>query len=123
MRLDDMSLARARARGLDHIRVDRPLRKELNTRQLVGFLVKYLDEGAPDDLALLFRVGHARERRQESLLGIDTDDTHAKMLGESAHHLVAFAETKQTVIHEDTDQLIADRTMQERGHDGRVDTA
>src|SRR5262245_47598291 len=89
----------------------------------MGFLVEHLDEGAPNDLALLFRVNNPRERTQKALLRLDANDTHTEMLSEGAHHLVALAQAKQTVINEHTHQLVANRTMQKRSDNGRINSA
>ena len=48
---------------------------------------------------------------------------HAHVLRERLHHLVAFAEAQQAVIDEHAGQLLADRTMQQRADDGRIDAA
>jgi hypothetical protein len=83
----------------------------------VGFFVKYLYECTPDDLPLLLRVSYACQRSQEALFGIDADNAHAQVLGERTHDLVAFAEAEQAMIDEYTHELLADRTMKERGDD------
>ena len=118
-----MCLARAAARGLDDVRIDRALREELHAGELLRFLVEDLDKQASDDLALRFRVRDARERREEASFGVDTNDPHAKMLGERAHDLVAFVESQQAMIDEDAHELVADRAMEQGGDHRRVDAA
>src|SRR5438105_15640904 len=105
-----MRLARARARGLDDVGIDRTLGQKLDTSELVSFFVKHFHERAPDDLALLLRIRDTRQRRQKALFSVDPNDTHTQMLSESAHHLVAFTQAQQTMIDEDTHQLVTDRT-------------
>ena len=77
MRLDDLGLAGACPGGLDHIRVDRALRQEAHAAQLLRLLVEHIDEGAADDLALVFGIRHTREGREEARPGVDADHPHA----------------------------------------------
>ena len=119
--LDDMRLAGLGAGGLDDIRVDGALRQEADILELVRFLFEHLDEQAADDLALGLRVGDALERRQEALRGIHADDFHAQVLREGAHDLIALPQAHQAMIHEHAHQPIADRQVQQRGHDARID--
>src|SRR5690606_5510562 len=82
-----------------------------------------LDEEPADDLPLVFRVLHALERREELLLRVDANHVDAEMLAEHGHHLIALAEAQQAMIDEHADELIADRRMEQRRDDGRVDAA
>src|SRR5579863_5354522 len=118
VRLDDVRLAGAGARGFDHVRINRALREELHTAELVRFLLKHVDEHAADYLALGFRVRHSGENAKEARLRIDPDDAHAQVLREGAHDLVAFAKTQQSMIHEHAHQLIANGAV-EKGGDHR----
>ena len=65
----------------------------------------------------------ALQRVEEARFGVDANHAHAHVLRERLHHLVAFAEAQQAVIDEHADQLLADRTMQQRADDGRIDAA
>src|SRR5690606_3968504 len=123
VRLDQRGLAGRRARRLDHVRIDRPLREPLDALETLRLGLEDLDEQPADDLALVLRILDAFERREEALLGVDSDHVDAEMLAEHGHDLVALAEPEQAVIDEDADELIADRRVQERRDDGRVDAA
>ncbi len=87
-------------------------------RCALRLLVEHLDEGATDDLALGFRVGHAGESREEARLRVDADDAHAEVLREGAHRLFAFAQAQQAVVDEHAHQLIADGALQQGGDHG-----
>ena len=76
-------------------------------------------------MILRLRSGSASpcERVEEALLGIDANDVHAHVLGERLHDLIAFVLPQQAVIDEHARELIADRAMQQRADDGRIDAA
>ena len=58
--------------GLDHVRVERALAKELDLfAQRPGLLGKDINEDGADDLALLFRVGDSGQFAEEELAGMD----------------------------------------------------
>ena len=73
VRLDDVRLAGLRARGLDHVGIDRALRQPAHAFELVRFLVEHLDEHPADGLALALGIGLAAQRREEAILGVDAD--------------------------------------------------
>ncbi len=115
VRLDHVGLAGLGAGRLDHVGVDGALGEELHVLQLGGFFVENFDEGAADDLALLFRVGDAGQAAEELVLGVGADHLHAHVLGEHGHHLVAFVQAQQAVVDEHAGQLVADGLVQQRG--------
>src|SRR6516165_11210893 len=51
--------------ALDDIGIEGALGQEIGTAQALRLLLEDVDEEAADDLALLFRVGHAGERAEE----------------------------------------------------------
>jgi hypothetical protein len=122
MRLDDVGLAGFRSGRLDDVRVDGSLRQPFHVGEFRRFLVEHLDEHASNDLALLFGIGFAGERPQESLLRIHADHAHAHVFGERGHDLIAFAETQQPVIDEHADELVAQGAVEQRGEHGGIDT-
>jgi hypothetical protein len=85
--------------------------------------LEHLDELAADDLALRFRIGDAGQVAEELLFGVDADDLHAEVLGEHVHDHLAFVEAQQAVVDEHAGQLIADRAVDQRGGDARIDAA
>jgi sirohydrochlorin ferrochelatase len=62
------------------------------------------------------------QRIQEALLRI-TDHSHAEVLRENPHDLIAFVEARQPVIDEHADELVADGLVQQRGNHRRIDPA
>jgi len=48
---------------------------------------------------------------------------HAHVFGECRHHLIALAQTQQSMIDEYAGQLSADRLVQQRRQHGRIDAA
>ena len=59
VRLDDLRAVAGRG-ALDHVRVERALRQELDRAELLRLLLEHRDELAADDLALLLGVGRRR---------------------------------------------------------------
>ena len=53
-----------------NIRIDRPLSQNMDLSDLFRFILKHTDEFFPDDPAFLFRLGYARQMREEALPGI-----------------------------------------------------
>ena len=100
-----------------------PCASHLAFVELVRLLVEDLDEQVADDLALGFRVADAFERLEIAVGGVDADDLDAQVLGERRHHLVAFVPAQQAGVDEHAGQLVADRLVQQRGDDRRIDAA
>src|SRR4051812_38830487 len=117
-----MRLTSARAGRLNHVRINRTLREEVDACQLVGFLIEHFDEGTANDLSLLLGISHTGKARQESLLRIYPDDVDAQVLSERGHDLIAFTETQKACVDKHADELFADRAMQERSNDRGVNT-
>ncbi len=86
-------------------------------------LVEYLDELVADDLAFLFRILDAFERRHETLFRIGPDHLDTEVLGEDAHDLVALVEPQQPGVDEHANELVADCRMQQGRHHGGIDPA
>ena len=111
------------AARLDHVGVDRSLRQPLRLLELARLAREDVDELAADDLALGLRVGDAGELAEEALAGVDRDHLHVAMLGEHVHDEPAFVEAQQPVVDEDAGQPVADRLVDQRRGDARVDAA
>src|SRR3954451_7987996 len=117
-----MCLTGARASRLNHVRINRTLREEVDACQLVSLFIEHFDEGAANDLSFLLGIGHTGKARQESLLRIYPDDVDTQVLGERGHDLIAFTETQKASVDKHADELVADRAMQERSNDRGVNT-
>ena len=86
-------------------------------------LVEYLDEESADNLALFFRILDALQRSKKSIRRVNADHVDVHMFGEGLHDLVTFVMTQQAVVNEYADELIADRLVQQRCNNRRIDTA
>ena len=100
-----------------------PLREPFGILYLGRFALEHLDELAADDLALLLGVRHAFERRHELCRGVHEDHLDTEILREGLHHLLGFVESQQSGVDEHAGQLLADRPMDQRCRDRRVDAA
>jgi hypothetical protein len=123
VRFDHMRLPRLCARGLDHVRVNRPLRQPLYVPKLCRLLVENLDEHSSDDLAFRFRIRLPGKRFEKTPLRIDANHAHTHVLRESGHHLIGLAEAQQPMIDEHTGELGADGAMQERRQHRGIDSS
>ena len=111
------------AAGLDHVGVERALHQEGDLLALRGGSAQDValggledpDELATDDLALLLGVGDARERVEETLLGVDDVQVDPGGRDEVALDLLGLALAEQAVVDEHTGELVADGPL----HDGR----
>ena len=71
VQLDRGGRAVAAAAAFDHVGIERALGQESGAFDLGGLVGEALDEGMADPPALLLRIGHAGQRRQEPVLGLD----------------------------------------------------
>src|SRR5262245_35078758 len=60
--------------ALDHVGIKRALRQEFSAANLLCFRLEYIDEQPADGLALLFRIGDARELTEKELFSFDMDE-------------------------------------------------
>ena len=118
------ALRGARRGRFNHVRIDRALRQPLRALDLGGLFLEHLDEHAcPMILRFFSGIGLALQRIQKTALGVHADHLHAHVLGEGRHHLIAFVEAQQAVVHENAGELLADGAMQQRRHHGRIHAA
>ena len=114
------------AAGLDDVRVQRALHQELDVVlgfDLAGRLLEHPDELPPDDLALLLRVGDARECVQEPAgrvhhLELDPGGGDVVLLD-----LFGLAGPQQPMVHEHAGELVAHGAVHERRRDRRIHPA
>ncbi len=81
------------------------------------------DELAPDDLALLLRVGDPVEGGEEPVGGIDDVQVDAGRGDVVPLHLLGLARPQQPVVDEDAGQLVADGALDQRCRHRGVDSA
>ena len=72
--LDDRGVGRP---ALDDVGVERALHEEAGVGEPAGVLLEHPDEQLADRLALLLRVGHARQPLEEAVAGVDVDELDA----------------------------------------------
>lgn len=102
---------------LDHIRVERSLEQPLDLslgiaallRQLLlrrsldlgRLLLKHLDKGVTDDLALALRVLDALESGEEEFRGVHHGEVHAEVDSQHLMHLGSLVHPQNTVVNHD----------------------
>ena len=100
-----------------------PCARKVASGELVCRLLEHLDEGDADDPPLALRVLDPGQVLQEAGARVDAADVERHALTEARHDVVGLAGAEQAVVDEDAGEPIADRLMDERGHDRRVDAA
>ena len=88
-----------------------------------GLGLEHLDELAADDLALRLRVGHAGQVTEELRARVDVAHLRMQPPGEHVHHQRRLVQPQQPVIDEHAGELVADRLVDQRRRDARVDAA
>ena len=91
--------------ALDHVGVDRPLRKYVDMPDLTGHRLEDADELFPYDLSLFLRVSDTRKPVDEPPSRVHPDQVHAESLPESLLDKIPLALAQQPVVHKDTDQV------------------
>ena len=107
----------------DDIGIEGALGQKLDPFVLFGLLLKHFDKGMTDDFSLALGVGDAGQLDQKVLGGIDGDERHFQMNFKDALHLLPLPFSKQSVVDEDGNELIADRFIKQRRDDGAVDSS
>src|SRR4030095_13144539 len=109
--------------ALDDVGVERALGEEGGAVDGFGLAAEGLDEFLANDLALLLRVGDAAQLAEEQLAGVVGAEVDAEVVAESALDQLALVLAQQPVVDEDADELLADRLVEQRRDDRRVDSA
>ena len=122
VRLDDVRLAGLGAGGLDDVRVDGALRQEVDVRELLRFLVEHLHEQAPMILRLLFRVGLAAQRFEETR-SASTRMTFTPRLSAKIFMTWSPSLRRRGRDPRTRTQLVADGLVQQRGDDRGIHAA
>ena len=100
-----------------------PCASHLACFSLAASRVKTSTNSLPMILRLASGVGDAGELAEEPLARVDGDHLDVLALGEHLHHQPAFVLAQQAVVDEDAGQAIADRLVDQRRGDARVDAA
>ncbi len=74
-------------------------------------------------LPLLLRIGDPRERLEEAVGRLHVDEVDVELAAEGLLDLLALGGSHEPGVDVDTGELVADRLVDERGRDRRVDAA
>ena len=113
----------AGAARFNDVRVDSALNEVIDMTDFLGFFFKDANEFFADNLAFLFRIADALEFRQETFLGVNTDEVHVKVSFEDLFHLVAFVLTKQAMVNKDAGELLTHGLVDENRSNRGINAA
>ena len=116
MGLDHGGRAADRLR-FDSIRVDRPLRQELDSAESRGLVLEDLDEDLADDLPLGLRIDDPLQPLQEQLSVAQHADVEMELLAEPPIDLLDLPLAEEAVVDEEAGEPLADGARHEDGHD------
>ena len=108
---------------LDHVGIERSLGEEFDVAELLRLLVEHVDKGGADLLSLLFGIGDAGEFGKKQVAGVAMDKRDVVMAAEQLDDLLGLARAQHPGVDKDAGQLVADRLVQQRRRDRRIDAA
>ena len=94
--------------ALDHVRIKRPLRKEVCAADFFSLGLEQVDKCTADELAFLLRVSDPREPFEKGLFRIHCDERYIVMVAEKRDDLLGFVKTHEAVVNVNTCELITD---------------
>src|ERR1044071_5406126 len=109
--------------GFDNVRVQSALDQIFDSAQPVRFPLENLYKNPADDPPLLLRIDDAFQRAEKLIRGLDADHVEAHLLPEQRASGFELTLLEKPCIHEDAHLLFADRLVDERRRDRRVDPA
>src|SRR5439155_19342381 len=92
---------------------ERALREEVDPADDRRLLLEYADELVADDPPLLLRVLDPGQPAEETLSGVDHQETHPQVFLERLPQELRFLLAHEPVVDVDTRQAIANRAMHE----------
>ena len=117
--LDALSVLALGGARFDHVGVDGALQQETRMTQRGGLGFKDADEMFTHDAAFLFRIANSLESIKEFNGSVHYHQFAFKSGAQGGGHLLTFLLAKQTGVHEDGNQLVADGAVdQGRSHTG-----
>src|SRR5206468_1338022 len=122
VRLDDRGGPADRL-GLDAVGVDRALREVFDPAQARGLVLEDLDERLPDDLPLVLRIDDPLQTLEEEIPVPQHTDIEMVLGAEATLDLIRLTLSQRPRVHEQAHETLADRPVDQEGHDGRVDPA
>src|SRR5579864_1804873 len=108
-------------RTLDNIRINSPLRKELNFAQLACFGLEHSDKLFADNRSFAIWISYSFERTQERFGGVHSDQLYFKLPPERFDYLLRFPFSQHAVVDENARQLRANRSLQQSRRYSRID--
>ena len=100
------------------VRIERSLRQEIGTADLLRLLFEDIDEQTANRLPLRLRIGDAFKLTEEARGGIDMNQRDVEGAAEELDDIRRLVGAHQAVIDEDAGQLIADRLVDQHCGDG-----
>ena len=116
-------LAGERCRAFDHIWIQRALHQKLDVAKFAGLFLENRDKFVADPPPLDFRVLDTGELAEEPFAGVHVNHVHAELIAKYAHHTGGLVLAEQSVVDEDRHEPRANRPMNQRRGDRRVDPA
>lgn len=109
--------------AFENIGINRPLREELDARQLACLFLEHTDELGADDFTLGLGVGYAGQLVKEPVGRVDVYKIRVHLVAEDLDHLLGLALAQQPVIDMHADEPLPDGFDQQRRDDRRVHPA
>src|SRR5690606_38593294 len=107
-----MCLALFTGSRFNHVWINRTLCKEGYAIELTCFFSEDFDEFTTDDFTFFLWINFASQCRKETIFSISADHADPHVVCKHLHYLVAFVQTKQTVVYKYASQLIANCLVQ-----------
>ena len=102
---------------LDHVGIEGALGQEVDASEAGRLSLEDRDELSAHDPPLLFRVEYPAKLLQKAIGRIDVANVHVEVAVHNRKNTLGLLLAEQSVVHKDTGELVADRTMnQGRGH-------
>ena len=115
--LDGHGSTAGEAHTFNPIGIECALRQELCATGLVGFLFEHVDKKPPNNFTLGFGIAFTLQRVDEKVGGINVNKLDVVMLFEHVNNIIGLVHPHQSMIHQDTCQLVAYGFMQQKGRD------
>ena len=109
--------------ALNHIGIERALRKEIRPADFGSLSLEQIDKRSADEFALLLWIGETRKPAQELFLGIHGHKRDVVVIAKQADDFIGLVHAHQPVINEDAGQLIADSLVDEDSGNRAIDPA
>lgn len=109
--------------ALDDVGIDRSLHEIVDFAEFFCFFTEYVDEVFADYLAFALRLPDAAKIGQEPFGSVDFYQVHSSFVAEDAHNVVCLVLAEQSVIDENTGEVIAYGFVKQGRRDRAVHSA